>query len=64
MCVSAAGGTPQRLLSDVTNPQFSADGRLLALLRVVNQRAGAVHQHAARQRADTQAGRLRWAPGW
>ena len=37
MCVSAAGGTPQRLLSDVTNPQFSADGRLLALIRVVNQ---------------------------
>jgi serine/threonine protein kinase len=37
MCVSAAGGTPQRLLSDVSNPQFSADGRFLALLRVVNQ---------------------------
>jgi serine/threonine protein kinase len=37
MCVSAAGGTPQRLLSDVSNPQFSADGRILALLRVVNE---------------------------
>jgi Tol biopolymer transport system component len=37
MCLSAAGGTPQRLLSDVTNPQFSADGRLLAFIRVVNQ---------------------------
>jgi serine/threonine protein kinase len=37
MCVSAAGGTPQRLLSDVSNPQFSADGQRLALLRVINQ---------------------------
>jgi serine/threonine protein kinase len=37
MCVSAAGGTPQRLLSDVSFPQFSADGRMLVLLRVVNQ---------------------------
>jgi serine/threonine protein kinase/Tol biopolymer transport system component len=37
MCVSAAGGTPQRLLADVTVPQFSVDGRVLTLLRVVNQ---------------------------
>jgi serine/threonine protein kinase/Tol biopolymer transport system component len=38
MCVSAAGGTPQRLLRDVTNPEFSGDGRVLAFIRVVQQR--------------------------
>jgi len=40
MCVSAAGGTPQRLLRDVTNPEFSADGRSLVFIRVVDQAPG------------------------
>jgi Tol biopolymer transport system component len=33
MCVGATGGTPQRLLGDVSNPRFTRDGKSLLLVR-------------------------------
>jgi Tol biopolymer transport system component len=33
MCVSATGGTPQRMLRDVSGPEFSRDGRSLFFIR-------------------------------